>query len=153
MLIFTDNEKQLNFINNEFKQISFENRKYIFGYSDINKGGDFVQFFNPKSTSINMKLIIFDFKNSRYYIHNKELDVNKKPIERSVAEINYLIENIDKLNFHSGDFLEELFRFLDIKTFQENAALTVGSSTSIIEGGAHDVILKNKNINSNQQEN
>ncbi len=43
--------------------------------------------------------------------------------------------------------------FLDIKTFQENAALTVVSSTSIIEGGAHDVILKNKNINSNQQEN
>ena len=115
LFIFTDNENQLNFINNEFKQISFENRKYIFGYSDIDKGGDFVQFFNPKSTSINMKLIIFDFKNSRYYIHNKELDVNKKPIKRSVAEINYLIENIDKLNFHSGDFLEELFRFLGIK--------------------------------------
>jgi thiol-disulfide isomerase/thioredoxin len=114
LLIFTDNENQINFINNEFKQISFENRNYIFGYADIDKKGDFVQFFNPKSSSINMKLIIFDFINSRYYIHNKELDVNKKPKERTVAEINYLIENINKLHFHSGDFLEELFRFLDI---------------------------------------
>lgn len=114
LFIFTDNEKHVNFINNEFKQISSENRKYIFGYADIDKGGEFVQFFNPKSSLINMKLIIFDFINSRYYIHNNELDVDKKPIERSVAEINYLIDNINKLHFHSGDFLEELFRFLGI---------------------------------------
>ena len=37
--------------------------------------------------------------------------------------------------------------FLDIPSFQENARLTVVSATSIVEGGAHDVILKNKNIN------
>lgn len=33
---------------------------------------------------------------------------------------------------------------LDIASFQKNARLTLVSSTSIVEGGAHDVILKNK---------
>ena len=44
----------------------------FFSYADIDKGGEFEQFFNPKSSLINMKLIILDFKYSRYYIHNKE---------------------------------------------------------------------------------
>lgn len=35
---------------------------------------------------------------------------------------------------------------LTIPELQKNAKLTVVSSTSIIEGGAHDVILKNKNM-------
>lgn len=35
---------------------------------------------------------------------------------------------------------------LTIPDLQKNAKLTVVSSTSIIEGGAHDVILKNKNM-------
>ena len=43
--------------------------------------------------------------------------------------------------------------FLDIASFQKNAKLTIVSSTSIVEGGAHDVLLKNKNISTNQQEN
>lgn len=33
---------------------------------------------------------------------------------------------------------------LNIKDFQKNAKLTLVSSTSIVEGGSHDVILKNK---------
>ena len=32
-----------------------------------------------------------------------------------------------------------------IKELQENARLTLVSSTSLVEGGAHDVILKDKN--------
>lgn len=36
--------------------------------------------------------------------------------------------------------------FLDIASFQKNAKITMVSNTSIIEGGAHDVILKNKNM-------
>ena len=34
---------------------------------------------------------------------------------------------------------------LSIKDLQQNAKITVVSSTSIIEGGAHDVILKDQN--------
>jgi len=34
-----------------------------------------------------------------------------------------------------------------ISELQKTARLTVVSSTSIIEGGAHDVILKDKDIN------
>ena len=34
---------------------------------------------------------------------------------------------------------------LTISEFQKNARITLVSSTSIIEGGAHDVILKNRN--------
>ncbi|MBQ1508793.1 MAG: IMP dehydrogenase [Erysipelotrichaceae bacterium] len=36
---------------------------------------------------------------------------------------------------------------LDLKEFREKARLTVVSSTSIVEGGAHDVLVKNKNSN------
>lgn len=44
--------------------------------------------------------------------------------------------------------------FLNIKDFQKGAKLTVVSSTSIVEGAAHDVILKNnKNFNNNLNEN
>ncbi len=44
--------------------------------------------------------------------------------------------------------------FLNIRDFQKGAKLTVVSSTSIVEGAAHDVILKNnKNINNNLNEN
>ena len=35
---------------------------------------------------------------------------------------------------------------IDIPTFQKKAKLTLVSATSIVEGGAHDVLLKNKNI-------
>ncbi|MDE5852697.1 MAG: IMP dehydrogenase [Oscillospiraceae bacterium] len=35
---------------------------------------------------------------------------------------------------------------LNIRSLQENAKLTVVSSTSIVEGGAHDVILRNSDI-------
>ena len=35
---------------------------------------------------------------------------------------------------------------LTIPELQKNARLTVVSSTSIVEGGAHDVMLKNKGI-------
>ncbi len=38
---------------------------------------------------------------------------------------------------------------LGIKEFQDKAKITIVSSTSIVEGGAHDVILKDKNINGN----
>ena len=33
---------------------------------------------------------------------------------------------------------------ITIKDFQEKAKLTLVSATSIVEGGAHDVIVKNK---------
>ncbi len=35
---------------------------------------------------------------------------------------------------------------LNIPDLQKNARLTVVSSTSIVEGGSHDVMLKNKGI-------
>jgi IMP dehydrogenase len=35
---------------------------------------------------------------------------------------------------------------LSIPELEKNAKITLVSSTSIIEGGAHDVILKDKNI-------
>ena len=35
---------------------------------------------------------------------------------------------------------------LNIPDLQKNARLTVVSSTSIVEGGSHDVLLKNKGI-------
>ena len=43
--------------------------------------------------------------------------------------------------------------FLNISSFQKSAKLTVVSSTSIVEGGVHDVILKNKNTKNPQIEN
>ncbi len=42
--------------------------------------------------------------------------------------------------------------FLNINSFQKGAKLTVVSSTSIVEGGIHDVILKNKNAINTQTE-
>lgn len=36
---------------------------------------------------------------------------------------------------------------LDLESFRQNARLTIVSPTSIVEGGAHDVILKDKNQN------
>ena len=36
---------------------------------------------------------------------------------------------------------------LDLESFRKNARLTIVSPTSIVEGGAHDVILKDKNQN------
>ena len=38
---------------------------------------------------------------------------------------------------------------LNIKELQENARLTLVSATSIVEGGAHDVTLRNSDLNSN----
>ena len=34
---------------------------------------------------------------------------------------------------------------LNIKHLQENAKITLVSATSIVEGGAHDVVVKNQN--------
>ena len=39
---------------------------------------------------------------------------------------------------------------LSIPELQEKARLTVVSSTSIVEGGAHDVVVKDKTLNAVQ---
>ena len=38
----------------------------------------------------------------------------------------------------------------DLPEFREKVRLTTVSATSIVEGGAHDVLVKNSNMNSNR---
>ena len=103
------NEKQNNFVFNEYKKIAFENRKYVFGFADKLKDPQLIEYFKINPNSPNINIVIFNFKKDIYYIHPNDFDINSSSAEKCEKDIKNLIENMNNLKFTTGNFLEDLF--------------------------------------------
>ena len=104
-----NNLKQIEFIQNQFKKISFDNRKFVFGYAEINEEIEIANFFKIKQLNGKIKIVIYDYVNSKYYIHNKDFDLNLIDFEKTEKEIRELINNIDNLIYITGYFFNDIF--------------------------------------------
>ena len=104
-----NNLKQIEFIQNQFKKISFDNRKFVFGYAEINEEIEIANFFKIKKLNGKIKIVIYDYVNSKYYIHNKDFDLNLIDFEKTEKEIRELINNIDNLIYITGNFFNDIF--------------------------------------------
>ena len=69
------NLKQIEFIKKIFKKISFDNRKFVFGYADIDEEIEIANFFKIKKLNRKMKIVIYDYVNSKYYIQVTKISV------------------------------------------------------------------------------
>ena len=104
-----NNLRQIEFIKNQFKNISFDNRKFVFGYADIDEEIEIANFFKIKKLNGKMKIVIYDYINSKYYIHNKDFDLNLIDFQQTEKEIRELINNIDNLIYITGNFFNDIF--------------------------------------------
>lgn len=108
--IFTD------FIFSSLKNLSYNNRKYVFGYSDYDSELEIKNFFNFKLNNVNeMKLIIYDFNKRMYYMHETLFNFKTQNESIIINEIKNIIDNIKKLKFTSGSKFRDIFSFINFE--------------------------------------
>jgi len=109
-VLFMKNKKINNFIFSDLMNLSYYNRKFIFGYSDYNNDKYISQFFKFHLENFNeMKLIIYDFRKRMQYIHNKIFNIENHSTKEIIKEMQNLIDNIENLDFSSGSKFQDLF--------------------------------------------
>ena len=97
VITFKQNQKITNFIFNSFKKLSYENRQYIFGYAYCDEDKDINRYFNIELNNTNeIKLVIYDFNERMYYIHDKTFNIKTNELEL-FFEMKDIINNINIL--------------------------------------------------------
>ena len=108
LITFPQNKIIHNFIFSFFEKISYENRQYVFGYADFNKDKDINKYFKLKLNNTNeMKLIIYDFNERMYYIHNKTFNFKANNEIEIFNEIESLVKNINNLEYTTGSIFKD----------------------------------------------
>ena len=116
IVTFLSNTIINNFVFSQMKNLSYNNRKYIFGYADYNDDSMITNFFNIKlNNSYEMKLIIYDFNRRKYYIHESIFNFKKQNENEIINEMKNLINNINKLKFTSGSKIGDFFSFINFE--------------------------------------
>ena len=114
VVTFLKNKIINNFIFSSLKNISFNNRKYLFGYVDYSSDTFVKNFFGFNlNNTYEMKLIIYDFNKRNYYIHDKIFNFENQNEKTISDEIKNLINNIKKLKFTSGSKIRDIFNFIN----------------------------------------
>ena len=114
MLITYPNNENINkFINNAYKKISFNYRKYVFGYVNYTEDQEISKYFNIKLFNENeIKVLVYDYAQEFYYINPLTLVLNEGNEKLITENIESIVSNMDRLDFTSGstakDFLNKL---------------------------------------------
>jgi len=116
VVTFLKNKIINEFIFSSLKNISFNNRKYLFGYADYINDNFVKKFFNVNLNDTNeMQLIIYDFNRGMYYIHDKIFKFENQNKKTILDEIENLINNMNKLKFSSGSKIRDFFSFINFE--------------------------------------
>jgi thiol-disulfide isomerase/thioredoxin len=106
--------KQIEFINNQYKQLSLKHRNIVFGYIEVNTDKTLVNYLKVKP-SPNLQIIIYDFNIHEYYQHNKQYTVDNDNESMNVHnELQNMLSNINQLEFITGEFFPDLFKKLGL---------------------------------------
>ena len=92
-----------NFIKNEYKNISKENREIIFTYFSVNQKNDLSNYFNIKfNKETEFQIFIYNFYKERFY-KDQIYDTNINNIDTIKNNVINLIKGINKLNYASNN--------------------------------------------------
>ena len=106
---YLKNKKTKDFIFNEYKFIAHDNRSLIFCYADYPNAGEIHKFFNVKLYSeTEIKLVIFDFKISQYYVHPIYYDLDINSPEEININFRDLLGDLSKITFTTGYLIKDI---------------------------------------------
>jgi len=118
---FLSNNKTKNFVNKEFKHLAHKYNKYIFSFLNYSNTSEINRYFSVKLYSrTELKLVIFDFSKSKYYIHPAIYDVNYNKPEEMIYDFNNILSNISEIEFTTGYFFKDLMFKFGIKELTTN---------------------------------
>ena len=113
---FPQNTKINYFINSMFKQLSFDNRKYIFGYVNYTEDPDLYDNFTKivLNNTNEMQLIINDFEDRSHYLHWPIFNFENQTEKEIYNELKIILKNITNLNFITGSRIQDFINFIGI---------------------------------------
>lgn len=111
LIIHYNNEKMKKFVGENLKKISYKNRDIIFGYLDYNTDKELANYFKIKLNDENeIKIVIYDFTTSMYYIHIKNFNIDQQKENEITEEIKDLTLDVSKLSFTSGSKFTDILK-------------------------------------------
>ena len=116
IVTFPENTKINYFINSMFKQLSFDNRKYVFGYANYTEDPDLYDNFTKiiLNHTYEMQLIINDFEDRSHYLHWPVFNFENQTEKEIYNELKIILENITNLNFITGSRIQDFINFIGI---------------------------------------
>jgi hypothetical protein len=117
---FLSNNKTKNFVNNEYKYLAHRKEKLIFSFLNYTNTSEINRYFKVKLySSTELKLVIFDFNRSMYYVHPLVYDVNFNQPEEILHDFNLTLFNLSAIEFTTGYLFKDIlikFGFYEITT-------------------------------------
>jgi hypothetical protein len=116
LITYPDNEKINRFIHSSFKNLAYNNRKYVFGYVNYTEDPDiFNNSFIVKLNSTNeILLVINKYLERSHYIHYPVFNIEKQTGKEILKNIEVLLLNISNLNFETGSKFQDFINFLGL---------------------------------------
>ena len=112
---FLSNNKTKKFVYNQYKHIAHEKKKFIFSFLNYTNTSEINHYFGIKLYSRSeLKLVIFDFAKSMYYIHPIVYDINYNEPEEIFNDYNKILTNLSEIEFTTGYFFKDLLLKLGI---------------------------------------
>ena len=106
---FLSNNKTQIFYDKYYKYLAHEKNKYIFSFLNYTTTKQINHYFNVRLYSDSeLKLIIFDFNQSKYYSHPMIYDVNYNKPEEIISDFNFILSNLSNIQFTTGYFLKDI---------------------------------------------
>ena len=106
---FLSNNKTQIFYDKYYKYLAHEKNKYIFSFLNYTNTKQINHYFNVRLYSDSeLKLIIFDFNQSKYYSHTMIYDVNYNKPEEILSDFNFMLSNLSNIQFTTGYFLKDI---------------------------------------------
>lgn len=104
LFIDSNDKSHMNFVNKVYTKISYDHRKEVFGYVDMNTESGLASHlkidFKQKP-----RLLVYDFSNHRYYIEPKEFEMDKS--EEAYNEIERIANDIRRLKYTTGNAFDD----------------------------------------------
>jgi hypothetical protein len=113
---FYNNDIVNKFVENDYKNISKENREIVFSYSLYKTRNEVAKYFQVElNKETEFQILIFDFYKEKFYKH-PIYDINITSLNSVKDDIIKLIKNLDKIKFTSNskisDFISDHKIFL-----------------------------------------
>jgi len=106
---FLSNNKTQIFYDKYYKYLAHEKNQYIFSFLNYTNTKQINHYFNVRLYSNSeLKLIIFDFNQSKYYDHPIIYDVKYNKPEEIISDFNSILSNLSNIEFTTGYFLKDL---------------------------------------------
>ena len=106
---YLKNKKTKDFIFNEYKFIAHDNRSLTFCYANYPNTSEIHRYFNVKLYSeTEIKLVVFDFKISQYYVHPLYFDMDINSPEEININFRNLLSDLSQISFTTGYLIKDI---------------------------------------------